>query len=165
MARHPPASLNSSEFNAFLFAYVGEEKNGMQLTVLSAMARLGFDPWEEAARLSRLPKEAAARALAAAIAALPEGDWQASDATAIAARLLDCLPGRGSVAAPADKRSVGGKTGPSPFIWAVRIALAAGVLLALWHLNAAPASDLGPGPVTSTQPWPLDGGGEMPARR
>ena len=56
MALRPEYSLGHSEFNEFLFAFVGEEKSGQQLTVLSALARLGLDPWGEAARLSELPK-------------------------------------------------------------------------------------------------------------
>jgi hypothetical protein len=66
-------SLGHSEYNAFLFACVGEEEIGMPLTVLTALTRLGFDPWQEAARLSDLPTEDAAQALAATIARLPEG--------------------------------------------------------------------------------------------
>ena len=58
------------------------------------MTRLGFDPWQEAARLSDLPRETAARAFAVTIARLPEGDWKASDSEAIAARLVNWLPGR-----------------------------------------------------------------------
>jgi hypothetical protein len=50
-------SLLDSEFNDFLFAPIGEEGNEMLLSVLSALARLGVDPWQEAARLSQLPKE------------------------------------------------------------------------------------------------------------
>lgn len=94
MALRPEFSLGHSQFNEFLFASVGEEKTGMELTVLSALTRLGFDPWQEAARLSDLPKDAAARALAAAIALLPEGDWKAADAKTIAARLISRLPSR-----------------------------------------------------------------------
>jgi hypothetical protein len=45
MALRPEYSLVHSEFNDFLFAFVGEEKSGLQLTVLSALARLGLDPW------------------------------------------------------------------------------------------------------------------------
>jgi len=41
-------SLLHSELNAFLFAHLGEEENGLPLTVLSALTRLGADPWAEA---------------------------------------------------------------------------------------------------------------------
>ena len=94
MTLRPEYSLGHSEYNAFLFAAVGEEKVGLPLTVLTAMTRLGFDPWREAARLSDLPRETAARAFAVTIAMLPEGDWKASESEAIATRLVNWLPGR-----------------------------------------------------------------------
>jgi hypothetical protein len=100
MTLRPEFTLGHSEYNAFLFASVGEEAAGVQLTVLTALTRLGLDPWQEAARLSDLPREAAARALAATIATLPEGDWKVSEAGAIAARLVDCLPARSAPAVP-----------------------------------------------------------------
>lgn len=92
MALHPKYSLGHSQFNDFLFAYVGEEKSGAPLTVLSALARLGLDPWAEAARLSDLTRDVAASALAATIAGLPEGNWKPSDSRSIAGRLVDHLP-------------------------------------------------------------------------
>ena len=86
-------ALGHSEYNDFLFALIGEEKSGAQLTVLSALTRLGLDPWREAACMSRLTKKAATSALAAKIAVLPEGKWKASDSRSIAVRLVDLLPG------------------------------------------------------------------------
>jgi hypothetical protein len=100
MTLRPEYSLGHSAYNAFLFASVGEEESGLSLTVLTALTRLGFDPWQEAAQLSDLPKEAAARAFAGAIAMLPEGNWKASEAEAIAARLVNLLPGRSAPAVP-----------------------------------------------------------------
>jgi hypothetical protein len=100
MTLRPEYSLGHSEYNGFLFATVGEEKSGLPLTVLTALTRLGFDPWQEAARLSDLPKEAAARSFAMTIAMLPEGDWKALESEAIAARLVNWLPGRSARAIP-----------------------------------------------------------------
>jgi hypothetical protein len=100
MTLRPEFTLGHSEYNAFLFASVGEEAVGVQLTVLTALTRLGLDPWQEAARLSDLPREAAVRALAAVIETLPEGDWKASESGSIAARLVDWLPGRSAPAVP-----------------------------------------------------------------
>jgi hypothetical protein len=57
-------SLLHSDLNDFLFASVGDEQNGMPLSVLSALTRLGVDPWEEAARLAALPKALAVEAMA-----------------------------------------------------------------------------------------------------
>lgn len=79
-------------FDAFLFAPVGEDSRGMQLSVLSALSRLDIDPWDDADRLSRLPTAAAIDALGQSIARLPPGAWLVSDATAIATRLVALLP-------------------------------------------------------------------------
>ena len=100
MTLRPEYSLGHSEYNAFLFAAVGEEKVGLPLTVLTALSRLGVDPWQEAARLSDLPREKAARSFAVTIAKLPECDWKASDAETIAARLVDWLPARSASPIP-----------------------------------------------------------------
>ena len=100
MTLRPEYALGHSQYNAFLFATVGEEQIGGPVTVLSALARLGFDPWHEAARLADLPRETAACAFAATIAKLPAGNWTASDVDAISARLVNALPAPGGVAAP-----------------------------------------------------------------
>jgi hypothetical protein len=92
MTLRPEFTLGHSPYNAFLFAEVGEEQVGVPLTVLTALTRLGFDPWQEAARLSDLPRDAAARAFAVTIAKLPEGNWKATDSETIAARLVSWLP-------------------------------------------------------------------------
>jgi hypothetical protein len=52
------------EMDPFLFASVGEEVNGIPLSVLSALARLGVDPRDEATRLSHLTSKTAASQLA-----------------------------------------------------------------------------------------------------
>ena len=132
-------SLGHSEYNDFLFAAVGEEKIGMPLTVLTALTRLDIDPWQEAARLADLSKEAALRTFTATIAKLPEGDWKASDSEAIAQRLLNWLPGKSIKAVPsvAVKRSIAdriklGLAAP----WLVWGALAIAVFLVTVYLQA-----------------------------
>ncbi len=64
----------------------------MVLTVLSALARLGVDPWDEAARLSELPPENAKKRLTSIISGLPHGPWAKASAGDIAARLGALLP-------------------------------------------------------------------------
>ncbi len=85
-------SLLHSELNDFLFASVGEEQNGVTLSVVSGLTRLGLDPWEEAARLTPLPKTRAAEALASLIARLPIRRTQSLDDLAISRRLVELLP-------------------------------------------------------------------------
>ena len=84
-------SLLHSDLNDFLFAPVGEEKNGVTLSVLSGLTRLGLDPWEEAARLTPLPKARAAEALATLIARLPIDRTRALDDLVIRRRLVELL--------------------------------------------------------------------------
>ena len=92
MALRTAFNTLSPEYDAFLFAPIGEEGNGMSLSVISAFTRLNIDPWGEAARLSDLSKEKAIEALAPIIARLPVGRWTSVDIPAIARRLVDVLP-------------------------------------------------------------------------
>ncbi len=78
-------------FDGFLYASI-LERDGLSLSVLSALTRQHLDPWEEAARLAGLPRDQAVDSLAATI-------WRCSDniisgATAIEAaiRLVGLLP-------------------------------------------------------------------------
>jgi hypothetical protein len=82
-----------AQFDRFLHEPIGEDTNGLVLTVLSALARLDVDPWEEAAALSRLPGVAAARKLALLLAKLPGRSGAFADAGSLAARLISLLPG------------------------------------------------------------------------
>jgi len=43
------------EFDSFLYASVGEEVDGVPVSVLSALSRLGLDPRDEAARPAEVP--------------------------------------------------------------------------------------------------------------
>lgn len=83
-----------SEFGKFLFAPIGQDKNGMPLSVLSALARQDIDPWEEAAKLTRLPKEEAVSQLVSLLGALPRATLASADRVTTATRLLALLPGR-----------------------------------------------------------------------
>jgi hypothetical protein len=98
MTLRPEYSLGHSAYNDFLFGSLGQDAAGTEVTVLSALSRLGIDPWEEAARLAALPSEAAAEALAAAILQLPDRTWPPGEAAKTAARLVSLLP-KGAVAA------------------------------------------------------------------
>ena len=153
MTLRPEYSLGHSEYNAFLFAAVGEEKVGLPLTVLTALTRLGFDPWREAARLSDLPRETAARAFAVTIAMLPEGDWKASESEAIATRLVNWLPGRSALAIPSvEAAPIGGERMKAGFAtWLAWGVLAAALLFLGLHLLGNNNLELGRGAGVSTQ--------------
>lgn len=93
-------SLLHSDLNDFLFAAVGEQQNGMPLNVVSGLTRLGLDPWEEAARLTALPRAVAAEKLAPIIARLPFDRSQSSDNLAISRQLVELLPEQQRAASP-----------------------------------------------------------------
>jgi hypothetical protein len=86
------AFLFNSEFDDFLFAPIGEDKNGKLLSILSALARSDLDPWQEAAELAELPGEPATQRLASLIAALPDGSMAHPAPGTAAARLITLLP-------------------------------------------------------------------------
>ena len=153
MTLRPEYSLGNSEYNAFLLAAVGEEKAGQPLTVLTALTRLGFDPWREAARLSDLPRETAARVFAVTIAMLPEGDWKASDSEAIAARLVNWLPGRSAASIPvvAAGRGASEKTKPGFATWLAWGVLAVALFSLGLHLFSDNNLDAGGGTGVATQ--------------
>jgi hypothetical protein len=89
-----PTSVSQfrSEFDDFLYAPVDEGNNGTFLSVISALARLGIDPWQEAASLARMSREKATQRLASLIGSLPEGLLAHLDSGTVAARLIALLP-------------------------------------------------------------------------
>jgi hypothetical protein len=100
MTRSAPVFALAPEFDNFLFAPIGEERNGMLLSVASALARLNVDPWQEAANLAQLPRTTAARRLASLIAELPDTPSTLLAPGANAARLIAQLPRRIGLTAP-----------------------------------------------------------------
>ena len=84
--------LLGREFDDFLFAPVGENRNGTTLSVLSALARFDVDPWQETASLAGMRKERATERLAVLIAATSADLATGLSAATIAARLIALLP-------------------------------------------------------------------------
>src|SRR5271156_2767313 len=94
MTRVAAIALPGAEFNDFLFAPIGEDRNGMLVSVLSGLARLDVDPWQEAAKLAQLPGETATLRLASLIGALRDRDSSYLAPPTIATRLIALLPNR-----------------------------------------------------------------------
>jgi hypothetical protein len=92
--KSPASSVGlGSEFDDFLFAPI-EERNGLPLSVVSLLARMDLDPWQEAASLASLPAEAAAQRLTSLLGLLPSPPMQQPDPRTTAARLVQLLPRR-----------------------------------------------------------------------
>jgi hypothetical protein len=90
---HRTASFTNPtpELDAFLSALVGEDSSGLPLSVVSALARMDLDPWEEAGKLAELPEDAAVQRLAELFLAVPDASLRNGDRTAIATRLIALL--------------------------------------------------------------------------
>ena len=84
--------LLGREFDNFLFASIGDDRDGPVLSVVSVLARLDVDPWKEAIDLARMPKHLATDRLASHIASLPKGSTAGAAPEAIAGRLVALLP-------------------------------------------------------------------------
>lgn len=83
---------NGTDYDRFLYAYVGEDRNGSGVTVVSALARLGFDPWKEAAELAKLGQKAAQTRLEARLLKLQDVPALSLDHTSVAIKLILLLP-------------------------------------------------------------------------
>ncbi|WP_054005331.1 site-specific integrase [Cypionkella psychrotolerans] len=89
--------LQSPQFEAFLFALVGEDSKGMLVSVLSALARFGVDPWREAEVLSNLSQADAASRLDRMILALADVPSAVANHSGIATRLIALLLQAGTI--------------------------------------------------------------------
>ena len=92
-----------------MFAPICEDANGMPLSVLSALARMNVDPWEEAARLAAMPRGIVGRTLVSTLDSVPGRGWNPSETEVIAARLVQLLPHSAEdvTIAPTDAAGVG----------------------------------------------------------
>jgi hypothetical protein len=136
----PPAG---SEFDEFLYASIGEEGSGMLVSVLSALARLNVDPWDEASRLARLPHDAAVRFLAAMIEGLPDGTSARSDSQTHAMRLVALLPKRADSnrqsTNPMSSKFTGDRRGLIRYV-IVSMVLMIFLLVSQWLIERLPAA-------------------------
>lgn len=150
-ARQALPAVLPPDLNLFLFAGVGVERNGMTLTVLSALARLDLDPWDEAGRLSRLSRAQAADKFAGRLAMLPAmpgwpqettAETTAETAAGTAARLVALLPQNGRLR-PAPEEPATETLRALRRRAALRALLVVAVMLALAAIGHWAAADIG----------------------
>jgi len=79
------------DFDEFLFAPVGQDFDGTPLTLATGLARLGFDPWEEAAELAKMAQEPAMQRLASRLEAMPNRSASVEDTVNATVRLFALL--------------------------------------------------------------------------
>jgi hypothetical protein len=88
----------TSRYEDFLLAPICDEPGGMRLSVLSALARLNVDPWEEAARLATLATPDAQRTLVSTLNLFPGKRQRSAETELLAVRLIALLPKAGEIA-------------------------------------------------------------------
>ena len=121
------ASCPIPKYNEFLFAPICEEANGMRLSVLSALARMDVDPWEEATRLAAMPKAIAERTLVSTLDQVLGKSCHRSETEVIAARLVQLLPQRGEGATVAQTETA--RVGAQRTYWLVWLGFALAISL------------------------------------
>ncbi len=152
MGRQDAFALDRSNLNGFLFADIGVEGSGMPLSVISALAREGLDPWQEAGRLAGLPRAAATEGLARLIAGMPASLWPLRDSTVIADRLIALLPRDGA-----------DPDGPSPVLSNVAFSNGGNRRNAAWLILAVLAMAVLAGVAATVAPTPAPPAAPPPA--
>ncbi len=155
-AASAPSRL-SDQFNAFLRGALWLDRDETPLSVLSALARLDVDPWEEAAQLAALPEHSASAKLAAMLANLAGGPADRRDLDAHCARAVRLLSSiAGSAQARAEPSSVpAGRPGGFLFLAVVSWILALTFMAAQGPAGRAPtasATHAAQAPLTPAAP-------------
>jgi hypothetical protein len=121
----------------------------MLLSVVSALARMNIDPWEEATRLAAMPTASAEQTLVSTLALASDRSWGPSEAETIAARLVRLLPSpqrRGPTTATTTETA--GTRGQRVF-WIALLVLA--IAMWLFWSQRATNTDAGTSPSTSSE--------------
>ncbi len=113
-------------FEPFLGASVGEDEKGMNVTVLSMLARLNVDPWDEASDLALMQDASARQRLEALMKRFKDVPALVQNRGKIISRLISVLPGsRNPAAGPASSFSILAMIPPmgTPLYWVIAAAL------------------------------------------
>ncbi|HTC53651.1 MAG TPA: hypothetical protein VK700_17075 [Steroidobacteraceae bacterium] len=129
------------------------------MSVVSLLARMNLDPWQEAGTLADLPAEAAAKRLAGSLATLTDPGLRQAISETLILRLLALLPRRGVATARIPAASVdtvaahahSNRLQAIIFIASTLVLLAGSQLLAA-HRIAPTRSGAVPGPAVMTAP-------------
>jgi hypothetical protein len=132
-----------NDFDDFLFASIGEDASGAPVSLLTVLARLDVDAWEEAANLARMSRETATQRLASLLASVPNSPALAESAT-IATRLVALLhrkpttPARAAATLPpGDPPIRARKSNPAIYYFIALATLTALIVFVVWKWAAA----------------------------
>jgi hypothetical protein len=146
------SALNvTSRYENFLFAPICDEPGGMRLSVLSALARMNVDPWEEAARLATLPTPDAQKTLVSTLNLFPGKRQRSAETELLAAQLIALLP-KASEATTAKATAITGSRAQRNSYWLVWLCFAIAMSLLLPHQHATTTSAEDSGSTSNATP-------------
>jgi hypothetical protein len=154
MSLKPPYRPLRPDLDKFLYAAVGQEQEGVSLTMISALARLDLDPWDEASRLSALEKPEAGAQLTETILRLTGKRWPFPEARRIADGLVELLPNRAQKreAAHASRTKASNLVAGKRF-WLACLLVAAAMLLGMAAIGELQlANPAAPEPLQNVSP-------------
>ncbi|WP_317057204.1 hypothetical protein [Roseovarius rhodophyticola] len=126
---------DGSDYDAFLFAHVGEDRTGAAVTVLSVLARLDLEPWTEAHELASMDREDAQVRLTTHFEAITDIPALALASEGRAAKLVSLLPKRAPLRVPKSLEA-GANNSPKISISWTTMALV-GVVVLTWFFYLA----------------------------
>lgn len=92
MSRMDGLRQTETPFDRFLYADLGGDRAGNTVSVLSALARLGLDPWAEAAELSSMTQDGARQHLKLLLARFHDVPELDHDQDKMISQLVEALP-------------------------------------------------------------------------
>lgn len=125
MSRMDGLRQTGTPFDRFLYAELGEDRAGNAVSVLSALARLGLDPWAKAMELSAMTQDGARQQLKLVLARFHDVPALDHDRDTIIAKLIDVLPNarRGQTDQGPGMPANLGAIGPIPIAIAILVIL------------------------------------------
>ncbi|MEI4197775.1 hypothetical protein [Roseovarius sp. E0-M6] len=123
MATNAVLDPHNHDFDRFLHASVGEDRKGNGVTVLSALARLNLDPWQEARDLAALGRGAAGVRLVALLSRVRDVPALEQDDGMVAQELTGLLPAKATEATAGSASGAKGWTMSTGLIWTLMAVL------------------------------------------
>jgi hypothetical protein len=142
------------EFGDFLYASIGGGAEKVPTTVMSALARLGLDPWQEAAELTELSSAAATVRLSSLLARLPLTQCSLVSSKAFIGGLIELLPRHlpATIATPTFLRPA--FPVPVPARMLIFAVLSVGIIVATIANQSAPTHDAQAHPPSASSTAP-----------
>ena len=127
----------------------------MRLSVLSALARMNVDPWEEATKLAAMPRAIAQSTLISTLDLLTGRSWKPAEAEVVAERLIQLLP-QGGETALSSAGEIAGVRAQRTNYWLVWLVFAMAISFLSPHHQAKTDADQFKFVGSTTSPEPSD---------